>query len=261
LTDLEDQLSALGTAVEWPPTPDLLPTLWADRPERLRVLPEAQRFNRWAYAAAAVLLLAAALLAYTPSRTAIAGWINLHTTIHRVEHPPSPSPLPSGPLGSQLSLGTPTTLADAQSRLSWKIALPASLGTPDAIYLQMPPIGPSGGEVTLVYASRSGIKVSGQTGVSVLVTEARGKVDENFFFKVLGPDTHLENVTINGHPGFWISGKPHDFAFQDASGDFRMEALRLATNTLVFDDNGTIVRIEGDMTKEQALQKATTLGS
>jgi hypothetical protein len=261
LTDLEDQLSALGATVEWPPTPDLLPTLWAGRPEGFRVLPQAQRFNRWGYAAAAVFLIAALLLAYTPTRNAIAGWINLHTTIQKVEHPPTPSPLPSGPLGSQLGLGTVTTLADAQSQLSWKITLPSSLGTPDAIYLQMPPIGPSAGEVTLVYASRSEIKVSGQTGVSVLVTEARGKVDENFFFKVLGPDTPLENVTVNGHPGFWISGKPHEFAFQDASGAFRMETLRLATNTLVFDNNGTIVRIEGDMMKEQALQIATSLGS
>jgi len=216
--------------------------------------------NRWALAAAAVFLIAALLLAYTPTRKAIAGWINLHTTIQRVEHPPTPSPLPSGPLGSQLGLGTPTSLSDAQAQLSWKITVPSSLGAPDVIYLQMPPVGPSGGEVTLVYASRSDIKVSGQTGVSVLITEARGKVDENFFYKVLGPDAHLESVTINGRPGFWISGSPHEFAFQDASGDFRQETLRLATNTLVFDHNGTIVRIEGDMTKEQALQIATSLG-
>ncbi len=259
MSDFEDQLSALGTAVEWPPTPNLLPTLWTDRPERLSVLPQAHRLNRWAYAAAAVFVVAALLLAYTPTRTAIAGWINLHTTIQRVEHPPTPSPLPSGPLGSQLGLGTPTTLAHAQAQLSWKITEPSSLGAPDAMYLQLPPLGPSGGEVTLVYAARSDIKVSGQTGVSVLVTEARGKVDENFFFKVLGPDAQLENVTVNGHPGFWLSGKPHDFAFQDASGDFRSETLRLATNTLVFDNNGTIVRIEGDMTKEQALAVAQSL--
>jgi len=35
--------------------------------------------------------------------------------------------------------------------------------------------------------------------------------------------------------------------------------MRLATNTLVFEDNGTVVRIEGNMTKDQALQIAQSL--
>jgi hypothetical protein len=66
-------------------------------------------------------------------------------------------------------------------------------------------------------------------------------------------------VTVNGHKGYWISGKPHAFFFTDAAGNFRDETLRLATNTLIFDDNGTIVRIEGDLTKAQALEIATSL--
>jgi hypothetical protein len=137
--------------------------------------------------------------------------------------------------------------------------VPASLGAPDEVYLLLPPDGPTGGEVTLVYAARAGISASGATGVGVLVTEARGSVDENFFGKMLGPGTTLENVTVNGHAGWWISGKPHDFFFLDASGGFRSETLRLATNTLIFDDGGTIVRIEGDLTRGQALQIAGSL--
>jgi hypothetical protein len=94
----------------------------------------------------------------------------------------------------------------------------------------------------------------------VLVTEARGSINENLFGKILGPDTKIEQVTVNGHPGYWISGHPHDFAFTDANGGFYSEQMRLATNTLIFNDNGTVVRIEGDMTKAQALQigSATT---
>ncbi|HEX2680665.1 MAG TPA: hypothetical protein VHQ03_05180, partial [Candidatus Dormibacteraeota bacterium] len=142
--------------------------------------------------------------------------------------------------------------------LAWKVVVPASLGAPNEVYLQLPPDGPTGGEVTLVYAARPGISESGTTGVGVLVTEARGAVDENFFGKMLGPGTTLESVTVNGHPGWWISGQPHEFFFLDASGGFRGETLRLATNTLIFDDGGTIVRIEGDLTKDQALQIGTS---
>jgi hypothetical protein len=211
-------------------------------------------------AAAAVILVAAALLAFPQSRQAIASWINLHTLIQRVNTLPATSPQPSGPLGQRLGLGTPVTLEDAQSRVTWHIAAPASLGSPDAVFYQAPPTGPTQGEVTLVYGSRPGIKPSGTTGVSVLLTEARGTVDENFFGKMLGTGTTLEQVDVAGKPAYWISGSPHDFFFVDAGGGFRAETLRLATNTLIFDDHGTIVRIEGDMTKDQALQIAASLG-
>jgi hypothetical protein len=35
--------------------------------------------------------------------------------------------------------------------------------------------------------------------------------------------------------------------------------MRLATNTLIFDNGGTVVRIEGDLTKAQALEIAKSL--
>jgi hypothetical protein len=64
---------------------------------------------------------------------------------------------------------------------------------------------------------------------------------------------------VNGHQGWWISGQPHIFMFSDANGNPYFDTLRLATNTLIMDNGGTIVRIEGDMTKAQALQIARSL--
>jgi hypothetical protein len=261
MPELEDQLTALAAAIDWPPTPRLR----ASRQFLLGQSPlpgpprRAGRGNfRWALAAAAAFLIVATLLAYTPSREAIAGWINLHVTIHRVQNPPTPSPLPPGHLGDNLDLGTPVTLEEARGSTAWKITVPSSLGQPDAVYVKPPPSGPSQGEVTLVYAHRPDIPVSGQTGVAVLVTEARGKVNEIFFQKMLGPGSTIEQVNVGGHAGFWIAGHPHDFVFTDADGKVYGETMRLATNTLIFDNNGTIVRIEGDMTKAQALAIATS---
>jgi hypothetical protein len=138
--------------------------------------------------------------------------------------------------------------------LSWKIVVPPALGQPDEVYLALTPDGPSGGEVTLVYRSRPGIPQSSQTGISVLVTEARGAVDEQFFGKTVGPGTTVEAVDVSGHPGWWISGQPHVFVFTDANGNPYFDTARLATNTLLIDDGGLVVRIEGDMTKAQAIQ-------
>lgn len=258
MLDLELDLIALGADIEWPPTPQLRVVV----SPVVVALPAGPRrqIPRRVLAAAAILLIVAGLLAYTPSRDVIAGWLNLHTTINRVKNLPSPSPRPPGQLGENLNLGTPTTLAGAESQVSWKIVVPASLGAPDVVYIKLSSGGgPSQGEVTLVYAERPGIKVSGQTGVTVLVTEARGSVSDIFFHKILGPESTLEPVTVKGHSGYWISGHPHDFVFTDAGGNFYTEQMRLATNTLIFDDNGTIVRIEGDLTRAQALEIASSI--
>jgi len=74
-----------------------------------------------------------------------------------------------------------------------------------------------------------------------------------------GPDTTLQLVTVAGHQGYWIAGAPHVLVLIDAAGNPRYETLRLATNTLLIDEGGTIVRIEGDLTKDQALQLAASL--
>jgi hypothetical protein len=256
--DLEQRLVLLQAEIDWPVTPALAARVRA-RIATPVPTPRPWFQNRWALAVAAVLVVLAALIAYTPSREAIASFINLHTIFTRVNQLPTPSPLPSGPIGKRLGLGDPTTLAQAQSKVSWHIVVPASLGRPDEVYFQLPPEGPPQGEVTLVYKSRPGLKASGQTGVAVLITEANGKVDAQFFAKMVGDGTTMEQVTVNGHQGYWISGQPHIFVFLDADGQFRTETMRLATNTLLIDDNGTVIRIEGDLTKAQALEMAASL--
>jgi hypothetical protein len=255
--DLEARLTDLGATISWPATP---PDLWGGG---RRSRPEAvwkRRLQRWPLAAAAIFLIAATLLTYSPTRDAIASWINVHTIFHRATQPfPTPSPLPSGPAGRGLDLGTPAALADAQAAVAWHIADPSSLGAPDAVYVKLPPVGPSQGEVSLVYTERPGIPVSGTTGVAVLVTEARGRINEPFFQKTLGPGVTIEQVSVGGRAGFWISGQPHGFVFVAADGDPYYDSLRLATNTLVFDDAGTVVRIEGELSKQQAIDIGRSL--
>ncbi len=254
--DLEARLGRLAEEVGWPDPPDLR------APVRRAILtgrPRAWYGSRWALAAVAVVAILAMLVAYTPTRTAIAGWLNLHTTITHTNTLSTPSPLPSGSIGERLGLGIPTTLAAARQEVAWPVLVPAALGQPDEVYLQNPPTGPTGGEVTLVYGPRPGIAVSGQTGAGVLVTEARGQVDEQFFGKMIGGGTTVQPVTVEGHQGWWISGSPHDFFFMDANGNFRSETMRLATNTLILDVDGTIVRLEGNLTEQQALETAASL--
>src|SRR5476651_1529152 len=126
LIEIEQQLSRLGAELDWPATPNLAPAV------RLRIATRRPRFDRrWAMAAAAAIVVAAALAAYPTSRDAIAGWINLHTFIRTVPHLATPTPLPPGPLGQRLGLGQQSPLAQARAALQWPLLVPASLGEPD----------------------------------------------------------------------------------------------------------------------------------
>ena len=143
-TQLEQRLAFLRDEIDWPVTPALAARVLARiaAPATSAIVRRPWFQSRWALAAAAVLVVVAALVAYTPTRVAIADWINVHTIFTRVNQLPTPSPQPSGPLGKRLGLGNPTTLAQAQSKVSWRILDPGSLGQPDEVYLQFPPDGP-----------------------------------------------------------------------------------------------------------------------
>lgn len=251
---LELQLTDLGSALSWPPTPDMAAAI------RKRIAPRRQWFeSRWAIAAAVAMAILAALLAYPPSRDAIANWLNLRTRFQQVPQVVTPSPLPPGPIGQRLGLGESTTLQRARAAIAWPVLLPSLLGEPDEVYLQPPPDAPVGGEVTLVYAARPGIPASRLTGAAVVVTEVEGRVTGDSFGKTLGEGAKIEEVSVAGHHGYWITGTSHVFSFIDAAGKVRYETLRLATNTLLIDEGGTIVRIEGDLTKAQVSKIAASL--
>lgn len=255
---LEQQLRDLARDLSWPSTPDFSGRIAARLTAPARV--ERPWFQqRWALAAAVAIAVIAALLVYNPTREAIANWINIHVFIQRVPTLSSPSPRISGTVGDRLSLGRLTTLQEAQRAVSWHVSVPAALGQPDLVYILEPPAGPPATEITLVYLSVPGVNPAGETGVAVLVTEARGKVDTQFFGKMLGPDATIEPVSVDGHQGYWIAGEPHIFYYRGADGTLQQETLRLASNTLLLDVDGTLVRIEGNLTKDQAIHIAESL--
>lgn len=250
---LEQQLQGLGGQLEWPATPSLAPAI------RNRIATRRRFESRLAIAAVVAVAILAALLAYPPSRDAIANWLNVRTRFQQLPQLVPLTPQPPGPIGQRLGLGGASTLPDARAAVSWRVLLPSSLGDPDEVYLQPPADAPTGGEVTLVYTARPGIPASNLTGAAVLVTEVEGRITSDSFGKTLGEGAKIEEVSVAAHHGYWITGTPHIFYFIDAAGKVHYETLRLATNTLLIDEGGTIVRIEGDLTKSQALKIAASL--
>lgn len=153
--------------------------------------------------------------------------------------------------------GDRVTLAEARSKVRFTVQVPSApeLGVPDDVYVEA--LGTTD-RVTLVYRQRPGIPVSPNAGVSALVVELGGTIDEALLGKGTGPGTPVEAVNVGGARGYWIEGAPHLFFYRDPNGNAVQETLRLAGNTLVWEQGSVTLRLEAQVTKDQALRLAAS---
>ncbi|MEA2146963.1 MAG: hypothetical protein QOG59_2550 [Solirubrobacteraceae bacterium] len=235
MTDrLEQRLLELGTRLQQPETPDLTPGVLARLPERR--MRGARTVRRTLALAFAVVLLAASVaLAVPATRHAILRVLGLRgVSIERVEHLP---PLPAGAGG--LGLGKRIPVARARHAASFTALLP-----PNA---------------TAAYLNRdvAGGRVSVLSGPALII-EFRGTAMP-FIFKLLGPGTQVNRVHVNGGPGVYIYGAPHEVFFQESTGQIRTDRIRLAGNVLIWQQGRLTLRVEGARTLQQALVLARSL--
>jgi hypothetical protein len=248
-SELETTLRDIGERLDYPEPTAMANAVRARLREPRRV---ERRWSAFAPAFVTLALLAVVLTLGSPDVRGAAGeFLHLRgIDIFRV--PSVPATLP--PLQFSVA-GERTTLDAARRRVRFTPRIPASadLGAPDDVFVET--VGTTD-RLTLVYRQRSGIPVSPSAGVSALVVEARGTVDEALFAKATGPGTRVEPVTVNGSQGYWLEGAPHVFFYRDASGNIVNDTLRLAGNTLVWVQDGVTIRLEAQVTKERALQLA-----
>jgi len=253
-SELEAGLRDLGGRYPYPSTPNLATAVRARigttrYPAARRGLDLWPRPARFALAAAIFLMaLGGAALLNPGTRDAIAHFFHVRgVVVTRASAIPSVSIAP-------LNLGQPTTLEQAQSKLSFVVVVPSELGAPDAIYVD-PSV--AGGEVVLAYKPRPGIPLVRETGLGLLITEFRGDIAPEFFLKMVGPDSTVEETSVNGDPAWWIAGHPHAIMVQASPGEYRDETLRLAGNTLIWQDESVTLRIESGLSKSGAMDIAT----
>jgi hypothetical protein len=253
--ELEATLGEIGGRLDYPDA-NVWPAV-RERIARQRAAPWWSRFElrfaTLAPAAATLAVLFVVALLLTPS---VAAWaaetLGLPgAQIFRVRATPSPAVQPQpAPTFAGQRVGT---LAAASAIAGFQVRAPAELGDPDAIYVETAPV-----RVTLVYRQVKGIPVSPLAGVSALVVEVRGRFDQTVIGKSAGPETHVESVPIAGSFGYWLTGQPHQVFYFDASGGFQQETLRLAGNTLLWEQSGVTYRLEADVSKEEAVRIAST---
>ena len=232
MAELERDLHEIGRLLAFPPEPDLVGRVrarLATPPAPARRLPP----RRVLVLAFAVLVVAlGAAFAVAPARTAILRFFHIGgETVERVETLPRASR--SSPVAG---LAGPMSLAQATERGGFRPLLPSSHGK--------------------VYAA-DGILAT-YLGPRTVLTEARGNLA--FSKKAVSGATRVEPVTVNGYDGLWISGGQHVVTYYGPGGlCCRTKVVRVAGNVLVWARGDLTLRIEGPLTRSQALSLAGSI--
>lgn len=220
MPELDVALRELGRHVEFPATPDLASAI------RGRLARRRPWRRPLAIAVAVLVVAIGAVLAVPPARTAILDWLGLrNVNIVRVDKLPPTDPI------VRLELGRETSLA----RVPLWALVPDD--KPDRVFVD-------DGTVNLVWGNPAKPRL--------LLTEFRG---EAFLEKLIQPSDDVEAVKVNGRLGAWLE-QPHVVVFKDARGRIRDNPARLAGKTLLWQHGELTLRLEGDLTKEEALRIA-----
>ncbi len=290
--ELERALRSLGADLAYPPTPDVAAAVRGRivaRPVRPRPwwIPSPAARRRLAVALALLLVGAVILGALPLVRKGVARRLGLNNVaIVNVTAIPSPTPAPlptmtaipaptppgaatpgarpatpTPPLNGLLdraTFGTQTTLTEAQSRAPFAIRTPdlPTYRVPDEVYTRIPP---PGGRVSLLYTIRADLPAIAGTDIGLLVQEFRGGIQSGLFQKGVPSGSRVEPVLIDGVQGYWIEGGLRTFGYTDANGVVQFEETRGAGNTLLWERDGVVYRLESSLPQADAVRIAASL--
>ena len=235
----EFQLRDLAAAIEFPPTPDLAPAV------RMRLAPR----RRWrpsrrtlAIALAVLAVAVAGVLAVPPARSALLDWLGFGgVELEFVDE------LPARAVSSDLDLGERTTLAQARRRAGFDVVEPPHELGRHAVYFREPP---DGGMVSFLYGRPGSVKL--------LISEFNGDY-RPYVHKILKVTTRAVPSRVDGTPALWLEGA-HFIEYADAAGVFQSDSVRIARRVLLWRHDGLTFRLEGAVSRQQAIEiaEATT---
>jgi hypothetical protein len=224
MPELERELRSLAAYVDLPAERDLVPAVRARLAVRgRRPLP----WRRLAAAAAIVLAIGmAATMAVPDARTAVLRLLGIKgATVIRVDELP-PAAATLRPFGERV------TLTEAERVVGFRPLLP-DLGSPDSVRIDR-------------FAPYLIVVQYGRP-LRIRLTETVGGLIEKF----TRAEQRVERVSVEGLPGIWVEGR------HVVSEPFGLP--RISGNALLWEQEGLTLRLEGRLTREQALEIARSV--
>ncbi len=243
MSELERGLLSLGRELDVPAAPDLVPGVL-----RALAAPAARRRPRRRLVLALAALALAALLATLAIPDARSGLLRFlrigGERIELVDELPEVQPEPAE-LDLDAALGERVSLAEAQRRAGFDLLELDE--RPDRVYL-----GPRG-TVWFLYGRPAAVRL-------LVAQTPELEINEQFILKKLAAaGTHVEEATVRGVPAYFLSGDPHVVMLLDEQGLPYQETARLARDVLVWEERGRTIRLEGDLTRAEAVSLAEAL--
>jgi hypothetical protein len=208
---------------------------------------------------AVVLAIAAALvllaLAVPGPRRTVAHWFGIGST--RIDVPPVSLPTPTFP--ATLDLGAAASPSEAAARTGLPVPSAPALGEPAALFVATPP---QSGQIVAVYRPSASLPESPMRGVGALLSAMPGSIRDGLFLKVAPDRIDYPTFTTSAGAvvsGVWLGGSPHTYVFEDADGTPVFDTLRLATNTLLWQDGDVTYRLEASIPEADAIRIAMTV--
>ena len=231
MNELELRLQELGGEIAYPATPHF--ELALDRRPARR-----QWLRPLAVAFAVLLAVAAGVLALSPgARSAFLEIFHIRgATVERVESLPEVR-------AQRIDFGERVSRDEAERRVGFELL---DLGDePDAIFVR------PDGLASVVYGDPAHPRL--------VLSQARGAVWDGFIKKTAGGGTIIDEVTVDGEPGLFVDGPEHFVMFVDENGQISDERTYLAGTVLLWNRGDQLLRLEGDLTEEEALELAESV--
>lgn len=227
---LERDLRELGGEIAWPATP-AFDLSFVRAPARRRIL------RPLALGLAVLVAALAGVLALSPgARSAFLEIFRLQgATVELVETLPEVRT-------QELDFGEPVTREEAERRVGFELA---DVGQPDAVFVLDDRMA------TLVYGDPAKPRL--------VLSQLRGAIYDGFVKKVGSSGTTVEDVTVDGEPGLFVTGDEHVVMFVDELGDVTDERTYLAGTVLLWNRDGLLLRLEGDLSRDEALELARSV--
>ena len=231
MNELERRLQQLGGEIAYPATPSF-ELEFEHRPARTSLVrPLALGF-------AILAAVVAGVLAFSPgARSAFLEIFHIRgATVERVDTLPDVR-------AQRLDFGERVSRDEAERRVGFELL---DLGSePDAIFVR------PDGLASVLYGDPAKPRV--------VLSQARGAIYNGFIKKTADQGTIIDQVTVDGEPGLFVDGPQHFVMFLDENGFISDERTYLAGTVLLWNRDDLLLRLEGDLTEEEALGLAESV--
>ncbi len=250
--ELGEALAALAERIAWPAEPDIAADVARTIRDRERhpglARPRLSLPNR---RRTLVLVIAGLLLV---GGAALAAKLVIDLGVLTIETTPGrPSGLPSA-VASGPALGHPATLADAEREAGFQAKIPVQLGSPDGVWVDRTA---DGARIVLAWRATDAMPPIGDLPWGAVIYEFRG--DSVQVAKTLFSEGNtFENAKVDGNQAFWITGE-HEIDL--ITGDGTYARYRVAGNILVWEEGGTVMRMETELPKADAVRLASSVAA